>query len=429
MKHFFSLFAALCAAVTIYAAERVVWTGNEPISWNTEVYAGTQFETPSGTFDGLSKDQTIKVTVVPGIDEPQYVMTYKAGTGWEWTDLAAEVAANVMSYTVESEQIATEIAERGLIFRGQGYNITAIVVDDNQSDEPVTPQPQAGETVLFEGSKVLGAAGEDNIGIDADKFATLAVKDSIVVTITDLTDTYCQLNIAANTGWVVIPGTEWSSLTAAGRYAYAVGTDELVTAIKNGGVTVQGKLCTITKITLSPYVEPGDTPVDPQPTDVEYTFTDVWTGDQAISWNQNEYPGLEMDTYNVKQDMFAGLAQGDSIKVYFAQAIDGAKFSLTYKAGEGWTWTELTTTTGADYFGYKVATEQIAQEIADRGVIVRGQGYHAVRIAVGKPKDTALSVITTQQANAARKIIENGQVLIIKDGIRYTILGTGMPHR
>ena len=263
MKHFFSLFAALCAAVTIYAAERVVWTGNEPISWNTEVYAGTQFETPSGTFDGLSKDQTIKVTVVPGIDEPQYVMTYKAGTGWEWTNLAAEVATNVMSYTVESEQIAQEIADRGLIFRGQGYNITAIVVDDNQSDEPVTPEPQAGETVLFEGSKVLGAAGEDNIGIDADKFATLAVKDSIVVTITDLTDTYCQLNIAANTGWVVIPGTEWSSLTAAGRYAYAVGTNELVTAIKDGGVTVQGKLCTITKITLSPYVEPGDTPVDP----------------------------------------------------------------------------------------------------------------------------------------------------------------------
>ena len=429
MKHFFSLFAALCAAVTIYAAERVVWTGNEPISWNTEVYAGTQFETPSGTFDGLSKDQTIKVTVVPGIDEPQYVMTYKAGTGWEWTDLAAEVAANVMSYTVESEQIATEIAERGLIFRGQGYNITAIVVDDNQSDEPVTPQPQVGETVLFEGSKVLGAAGEDNIGIDADKFATLAVKDSIVVTITDLTDTYCQLNIAANTGWVVIPGTEWSSLTAAGRYAYAVGTNELVTAIKDGGVTVQGKLCTITKITLSPYVEPGDTPVDPQPTEVEYTFTDVWTGDQAISWNQNEYPGSEMETYNVKQDMFAGLAQGDSIKVYFAQAIEGAQFNLTYKAGEGWTWTELTTTTGADYFGYKVATEQIAQEIADRGVIVRGQGYHAVRIAVGKPKDTASSVVTTQQANAARKIIENGQVLIIKDGIRYSILGTGMPHR
>ena len=423
MKKIFTLACAVLAALTVSAKQTTVWTGDEPISWNTDVYAGTQFETPAGTFTGLQKDYTIKVTVVAKIDEPQYVLTYKAGDGWNWTDLETSVAEGIMSYTVASEQIATEIAERGLIFRGQGYNITAIVVDDNQSDEPVTPEPQAGETVLFEGSKVLGAAGEDNLGIDADKFATLAVKDSIVVTITDLTDTYCQLNIAANTGWVVIPGTEWSSLTAAGRYAYAVGTNELVTAIKDGGVTVQGKLCTITKITLSPYVEPGDTPVDPQPTEVEYTFTDVWTGDQAISWNQNEYPGSEMDTYNVKQDMFAGLAQGDSIKVYFAQAIEGAQFNLTYKAGEGWTWTELTTTTGADYFGYKVATEQIAQEIADRGVIVRGQGYHAVRIAVGKPKDTASSVVTTQPANAARKMIVNGQVLIVKDGVRYTVLG------
>lgn len=423
MKKIFTLACAVLAALTVSAKQTTVWTGDEPISWNTDVYAGTQFETPAGTFTGLQKNYTIKVTVVAKIDEPQYVLTYKAGTGWEWTDLETSVTEGFMSYTVASEQIATEIAERGLIFRGQGYNITAIVVDDNQSDEPVTPEPQVGETVLFEGSKVLGAAGEDNLGINADKFATLAVKDSIVVTITDLTDTYCQLNIAANTGWVVIPGTEWSSLTAAGRYAYAVGTDELVTAIKDGGVTVQGKLCTITKITLSPYVEPGDTPVDPQPTEVGYTFTDVWTGDQAISWNQNEYPGSEMDTYNVKQDMFAGLAQGDSIKVYFAQAIDGAQFNLTYKAGEGWTWTELTTTTGTDYFGYKVATEQIAQEIADRGVIVRGQGYHAVRIAVGKPKDTASSVVTTQPANAARKMIVNGQVLIVKNGVRYTVLG------
>lgn len=300
MKHFFSLFAALCAAVTIYAAERVVWTGNEPISWNTEVYAGTQFETPSGTFDGLSKDQTIKVTVVPGIDEPQYVMTYKAGTGWEWTDLAAEVTENVMSYTVESEQIAQEIAERGLIFRGQGYNITQIAI----------------------------------------------VEDDIVP------------------------------------------------------------------------IEPGK----------PYADTEVWSGNVAISWNQEVYAGTELDTYTVKQDMFAGLAEGDSIKVYFTDAIQDAQFNLTYKAGDDWEWTSLEIAQKDGFFTYRVASEQIAKEIADRGLIIRGQGYHAVRIVVGKPQ-TSTAVANHTTASTARKIIENGQVLIIKDGIRYTILGTGMPRR
>ncbi|MBQ7649130.1 MAG: hypothetical protein IJS92_08680 [Paludibacteraceae bacterium] len=300
MKHSFSLLAALCAAVTIYAAERVVWTGNEPISWNTDVYAGTQFETPSGTFDGLSKDQTIKVTVVPGIDEPQYVMTYKAGTGWEWTDLAAEVTANVMSYTVESEQIAQEIAERGLIFRGQGYNITQIAI----------------------------------------------VEDDIVP------------------------------------------------------------------------IEPGK----------PYADTEVWSGNVAISWNQEVYAGTELDTYTVKQDMFAGLAEGDSIKVYFTDAIQDAQFNLTYKAGDGWEWTSLEIAQKDGFFTYRVASEQIAKEIADRGLIIRGQGYHAVRIVVGKP-ETSTAVANHTTASTARKIIENGQVLIIKDGIRYTILGTGMINR
>ena len=300
MKHFFSLFAALCAAVTIYAAERVVWTGNEPISWNTEVYAGTQFETPSGTFDGLSKDQTIKVTVVPGIDEPQYVMTYKAGTGWEWTDLAAEVTANVMSYTVESEQIAQEIADRGLIFRGQGYNITQIAI----VEEDIVP------------------------------------------------------------------------------------------------------------------IEPGK----------PYTDTEVWSGNVAISWNQEVYAGTELDTYAIKQDMFAGLDECDSIKVYFTDAIQDAQFNLTYKAGDGWEWTSLEVAQKDGFFTYRVASEQIAQQIADRGLVIRGQGYHAVRIVVGKP-ETSTAVANPTTASTARKIIENGQVLIIKDGIRYTILGTGMTHR
>ena len=300
MKHFFSLFAALCAAVTIYAAERVVWTGNEPISWNTEVYAGTQFETPSGTFDGLSKDQTIKVTVVPGIDEPQYVMTYKAGTGWEWTDLAAEVTANVMSYTVESEQIAQEIADRGLIFRGQGYNITQIAI----VEEDIVP------------------------------------------------------------------------------------------------------------------IEPGK----------PYADTEVWSGNVAISWNQEVYAGTELDTYAIKQDMFAGLDECDSIKVYFTDAIQDAQFNLTYKAGDGWEWTSLEVAQKDGFFTYRVASEQIAQQIADRGLVIRGQGYHAVRIVVGKP-ETSTAVANPTTASTARKIIENGQVLIIKDGIRYTILGTGMTHR
>ncbi|MBR0309538.1 MAG: hypothetical protein IJQ97_01515 [Paludibacteraceae bacterium] len=424
MKKIFTFACAVLAALTVSAKQTTVWTGDEPISWNTDVYAGTQFETPAGTFIGLQKDYTIKVTVVAKIDEPQYVLTYKAGDGWDWTDLETSVAEGIMSYTVASEQIATEITERGLIFRGQGYNITAIVVDDNQSDEPVTPQPQdrVVET-LWEGTQVLGAEGNDGFGIDAAKLQNLALNDSIAITIADLTDSYCQINIAANDPWTSIPGTNWESLTAAGTYRYAVTDADLVANIKTSGLTIQGKLCTVTKLQLLPYQEPGDDP-EPQPETKEYVDSAVWTGNVAISWNTEEYPGEQFDTYNVQQDMLAGLAKDDSIKIYYTDAIEGAQFALTYKAGDEWSWTDLAVTNHTSFFAYKVATDEIAQDIADHGLVIRGQGYHLTSIVIGKPKSaTGIDSVTGNPSPVTHKVLRNGQVLIIRDSKAYNMLG------
>lgn len=299
MKKFFTFAFALMAMLALNAKETVVWTGNEPISWNTEVYQGSQYETPANTFSSLKTGYLIKVSVVAMIDEPQYVMTYKAGEGWSWTDLSTTVADGVMSYTVESDQIGTEIAERNLIFRGQGYNITQIVVDDLKGDDP-DPQPQPGE---------------------------------------------------------------------------------------------------------------------------EYEDQTVWTGDVAISWNQEVYAGSEMDTYNVQQDMLAGLAKDDSIKIYYADAIEGAQFALTYKAGDSWSWTDLTIAQHNGFFAYKVASNEIAQDIADHGLVIRGQGYHATAVVIGKPK-SATGIVDVQSDNVqSTKILRNGQVLIIREDGVYNMLG------
>ena len=300
MRKIFTFAFALMAMLALSAKETVVWTGNEPISWNPEVYAGSQFETPANTFSSLKEGYLIKVAVVAMIDEPQYVMTYKAGEGWSWTDLSTTVADGVMSYTVESDQIGTEIAERNLIFRGQGYNITQIVVDDLKGDDP-EPQPQPGE---------------------------------------------------------------------------------------------------------------------------EYEDQTVWTGDVAISWNPEVYAGSELDTYNVQQDMLAGLAKDDSIKICFADAIEGAQFALTYKAGSEWSWTDLTIAQHDGFFAYRVASEEIAQDIADHGLVIRGQGYHATAIVIGKPK-SASGIETTNASviHSGSKIIRNGQLFIIRDDKTYNALG------
>jgi hypothetical protein len=108
--------------------EQTVWEGTEQISWNTEVAPGTQFETPEGIFAGLEKGNVIRLYTTTTYDEPQYVVTYKKGDSWEWTDLETTVADGIISYTVTDETTATEISERGLILRGQAYTLTKITV-------------------------------------------------------------------------------------------------------------------------------------------------------------------------------------------------------------------------------------------------------------------------------------------------------------
>ncbi len=427
MKKLLIFCAAISAAATLFAAERVVWEGNKAISWNTDVYAGEQFETPDGTFADLLKDDTIKVSVEAKIDAPQYVMTYKAGDSWEWTDLeGVNVADGIMTYVVASDEIAGFIAQRGLIFRGQGYDMTKIVIATPDS-EPVTPDPVEPDTllpgeerVLWEGEETL--SWNEVAGQPAEVGALLAENDQLIVTVS-----------AKGTA-------DWPKVLLRDASSNAVGDDILLNEVSEfpyeaiftltathasalaAGFKVCGDGVTVTKLVLKKYKEPDD-PIAPEDPAEPYVYTTVWTGDVAISWNQEVYAGSDLDTYNVQQDMFAGLAEGDSIHVHFAEAIDGAQFVLQYKTGDNWDWTNLAPIAqGEDFFGYKVATEEIAQDIADRGVIVRGQGYHAIRIEIGKPKTTTL-VNTVATTSPARKIIEAGQVIIIRDGIRYTIFG------
>ena len=92
MKKIVTLVIAVMAYVGMQAAEKTVWEGNEAISWNTEVAPGTQFETPEGIFSGLKKKNIIRIYTTTTYENPQYVITYKKGDSWEWTDLATNVA-------------------------------------------------------------------------------------------------------------------------------------------------------------------------------------------------------------------------------------------------------------------------------------------------------------------------------------------------
>jgi hypothetical protein len=299
MKKIFTFACALFATLALSAAETSIWTGNEPISWNPNEYAGTQFEI--NAIPGIEAGDTIVAHITPDVAEPQYAITYKAGDAWSWTDLVIMVGENELR-TVVADSAVSNIAERGLIFRGQGYILTEVGICKKATDPTPDPDP------------------------------------------------------------------------------------------------------------------------DPQPAG-EYEDQTVWSGNTAISWNPEEYPGEQLDTYNVQQDMLAGLAKDDSIKIYYSEAIEGAQFALTYKAGESWSWTDLAISQHDGFYAYKVASDEIAQDIADHGLVIRGQGYHAISIVIGKPK-SATSVENVQGDKVqSTKVIENGVLYIKYKGTKYNVQG------
>ena len=417
MKKIFTFIAALAATLSLSAAEATLWesTYTDGVEINSETVAS------------FKAGDILRIYLSVPEGGANFKICYKGAPDWSETTIPSmedqwqwvNGGEDHFDLTFTQADITAFSGKNIYIYQGDNSLISKVTLITEDQDPEPQPTDRVVET-LWEGTQVLGAEGNDGFGIEAAKLQNLALNDSIAITITDLTDSYCQINIAANDPWTAIPSTNWESLTAAGTYRYAVADADLVANIKASGLTIQGKLCTVTKLQLLPYQEP--TP-GPEPGTREYEDTDVWTGDVAISWNPEEYAGVELDTYNVRQDMLAGVAKDDSIKIYYADAISGAQFALTYKAGESWSWTDLAISQHNGFYAYKVASNEIAQDIADHGLVIRGQGYHAIRIVIGKPK-SATGVENVQGDKVqSTKVLENGILYILYNGTKYNVQG------
>ena len=130
MRKFFLFIGAMMLAVTsLQASERVVWSGNQPISWNQSKYTGiTQLLVKN--FDDLQEGEVIKVYTTPKIASSDVQHQLKHITSdYSWTDITGPTAVNgVVCYTPSSSSILTDIVERGLIITGQGYDLTKITI-------------------------------------------------------------------------------------------------------------------------------------------------------------------------------------------------------------------------------------------------------------------------------------------------------------
>lgn len=90
------------------------------------------------------------------------------------------------------------------------------------------------------------------------------------------------------------------------------------------------------------------------------------------------------DTYSNSSDgTFTTLSNGDIIKIHITNVASGAYYSLQYKTGNDWTWTDLVSSTAIPDNGvitYTVASEEIATLIKQRGLVVKADNSNSYKL-------------------------------------------------
>ena len=349
----------LATVATVFAAENTVWEGNEPISWNTEVAPGTQLETPEGIFSNLAVGDIVRAYTTTTYESPQYVVTYKAGDEWTWTDLDISVSEGVLSFTVADETMATEISQRGLIFRGQAYTLTKITVETPESGDETT------ETVIWEGSTALdwGANPGISVSLEAGMFASAKGGDKLKIEGTG-TNEYTQIQVCVNYPWK--SSDSYTSLPV----NFEITADDLEN-IKANGMTIAGQNATITKITIV-----SGKSDEPQPVAGE-TYT-AWTGEKVFT---SKWEAWEQ----ISASQFAQAQVGMLLRAKFKNVGAGAQLKFGDASWEVLVGTEIVNISGK-YQQFTI-TEEMLAKLQEGGLIISGISFTLTAIEVINPAD------------------------------------------
>lgn len=140
-KLFLLLFSVLAFTSQVRAGVYVAYQPTEPvaISWDGSAWPGVQLDTKDiAAFYTLSKDDVINIRITNVGTGMGFELDYKEGSGWTWTKLeSASHTDGVISYTVESDDIANYIKERGLIIKGIYFKILDITVNTPSIDSDI----------------------------------------------------------------------------------------------------------------------------------------------------------------------------------------------------------------------------------------------------------------------------------------------------
>jgi len=263
----------------------------------------------------------------------------------------------------------------------------------------------ASATDLWTGSKHV-SWDDGGLDIEAAKFADAVAGQKIVVSFTEATD---GIELKLLEVWDHLAGSRESAWIGGDGTFEQFLTPAAVTGLKAHGLQVIGANFTCTKVEL----------LDGK--DLKDGIT-VWTGFYwADSWS----------TLELYKEGYAGV---DFSKVsairFYSEAASGAYVLNFLKGwGEGEKFADQTNMTDGEGYKELALTDELRTAIseANHWMIQFNKeeinAFNVTDIVLVLKEDKPTAVSTTTMDSKAVKMIVNGQVVIIKDGIRYNVLG------
>ena len=276
MKKIFTFFALSIMAMSVMAAETVLWEGSWYVSWDEPEGSEHREWKHLGQADFAAYEVGTTVCFYMEQAEGAEYAKYQIDK-WDWTQLPGQTPTDFSASTVAklpmTEEVKAAIAEGGFAIHGHGFNVVKVTLSDEAIEEPQEPQEPQGD-VLWEGDHFVSwhhADGNPNKEwkfLSQATFAGLADGATLYFLleanpiVIDPTNTDDQLYSAYKfeTGW-------WTPLPGYGQVdiendtvGTLVVTAEIKALVAEQGFAIHGHGINVKKVSLSPIEIPTTPP-------------------------------------------------------------------------------------------------------------------------------------------------------------------------
>ena len=362
------LFSCLLLSVGVFASERVVWSGNQPISWSPATFAGLNYYKVQN-FNDLQPGETIKIYTKRYFSDwnTQYTLVYlPAGS---WTSISTDDFDNnpsdgIIRYTPSADKVA-DIVANGLIVSGIGYDLRQVAIVSANGEKTIAN---------FDTLNISWAKADPGIQFMTNSasvdFSQVSQGSTIKIytEATSSNPTYALRYIDNTSKWSWIPA---SHSFANDVMSYKVPTRAISDSIRNRGIVLTGNKYAINRIA------------------VESTRDIIlWEGEEVITnWGQ----------YCDMKDYKGFVSEGDSIYVMVSDTdktvANYPQVHIKWDATTG-TNRDKSFSCGATYtypceFGMLVADTMITQMAETNKLYINGKGVTVNRVRLRKAANDA----------------------------------------